>query len=149
MENYLSELYERDLLKLKTEIESFKDEADIWKTIEGINNPAGVLTKHLLGSVNNFIGAIIGKTGYIRNREREFYQEIEPREKLISKIEATIRVVKNSLQTVDQVKLDEIYPIEFLGQKSTVFYLTSFFGHFNYHLGQINYLRRILEPGKN
>jgi hypothetical protein len=145
MENYLAELYERDLLKLKTEIENFKEEANIWKTVEGISNPAGVLTKHLLGSVNNFIGGIIGNTDYIRNREREFYPEVGSREKLIADLETTIQVVKNSLQTIDQAKLEEIYPVEFLGRKSTAFYLTSFFGHFNYHLGQINYLRRILE----
>jgi hypothetical protein len=147
MENYLSELYKRDLLKLKVELQSFKDEANIWKAVPGITNPAGVLTKHLLGNVNTFIGAMIGNTGYVRNREYEFSLETEPREKLISQIDSVIAIVKNSLQEIDQAKLEAPFPAEFLGQKSTAFYLTMFSGHFNYHLGQINYLRRILEDG--
>jgi len=145
MENYLSELYERDLLKLKAELESFKDEANIWKTLPGITNSTGVLTKHLLGNLNMFIGSMIGRTGYVRNRDYEFSLETEPREMLTGQIDSVIAIVKSSLREIDQAKLEEPFPAEFLGQKSTAFYLTMFSGHFNYHLGQINYLRRILE----
>lgn len=145
MENYLSELYERDLLKLKNELESFKYEANIWKTAPGITNSAGVLTKHLLGNLNTFIGSMIGDTGYVRDREHEFSPVAGPRETLLLGIDSAVKMVKNSLQDVDQAKLEETFKAEFLGKKSTVYYLTMFFGHFNYHLGQINYLRRILE----
>ena len=145
MENYLSELYERDLLKLKTEIENFKDEANIWKNTEGVINPAGTLVLHLLGNLNYTVGSIIGKTGYVRNREQEFSLKDVPREKLIAEIENTLTVVKTSLQGINQAKLEETYPLEMFGVKSTRYYLTVFYGHFNYHLGQVNYLRRILE----
>ncbi|MDB4901132.1 MAG: hypothetical protein JWQ63_413 [Mucilaginibacter sp.] len=145
MENYLAELYEQDLLKLKDEIEKFKDESNIWKNTDGVINPAGTLILHLLGNLNYTIGSIIGKTGYVRNREQEFSLKNVPREKLIADIENTIALVKTSLQGISQEKLEETYPLEMRGQKSTAFYLTFFLAHFNYHLGQINYLRRVLE----
>jgi hypothetical protein len=145
MENYLSELYERDLLKLKEEIKNFKDEANIWRGVDGITNTAGTLVLHLIGNLNFTIGTQIGKTGYVRNREQEFSLIGVPREKLIADIESTIEVVKWSLEAIDQDRLAETYALEFFGVKSTAFYLTAFFGHFSYHLGQVNYLRRILE----
>jgi hypothetical protein len=145
MENYLAELFERDLVKLRDEIKNFKDEKNIWKNTDGVTNSAGTLVLHVLGNLNFTIGTQIGSTGYVRNREQEFSLTGVPREKLIADIESTIEVVKTSLTGISQAKLDEIYPLEMAGQKSTAFYLTFFYGHFTYHLGQINYLRRILE----
>lgn len=145
MENYLVEIFERDLLKLKTELIAFNNEDNIWRKTDGISNSAGTLVLHLLGNLNYTIGALLGGSGYVRNREQEFSLTAVPREKLIADIESTIGAVKNGLQNVDQSKLEETYPLEIVGQKSTIYYLTFFYGHFNYHLGQINYLRRILE----
>jgi hypothetical protein len=145
MENYLIELFERDLLKLKAEIVNFKDESNIWRKADGISNSAGTLVLHLLGNVNYTVGALLGGNGYVRNREQEFSLTNVPREKLIADIESAIDAVKKGLQNVDQAKLDETYPLEIVGQKNTAYYLTFFYGHLNYHLGQINYLRRILE----
>ena len=145
MENYLAELYERDLLKLRGEIEKFNDEANIWKNTEGVTNSAGTLALHIIGNLNYTIGAIIGGNGYVRNREQEFSLTGLSREKLISDIDSTIAVVKKSLDGITQATLDETYKLEMFGVKSTAYYLTVFYGHFNYHLGQVNYLRRILE----
>jgi len=145
MDNFFAELFERELLKLKDELIKFKDENNIWQGANGITNTAGTLTLHLLGNLNFTVGTQLGGTGYVRNREQEFSLTGVPREKLVSDIEKTIEVVKFSLENVDQAKLDETYTLEFVGPKSTGWYLTFFYGHFTYHLGQINYLRRILE----
>ena len=145
MENHFAELYERELTKLKDEFVKFNDEANIWKVTAGVTNPAGVLVKHLLGNLNFTIGATLGQNGYVRNREYEFTISSESKNEIITQIESTIEVVKNVLKDLDQAKLDEPYALEMVGKKSTAFYLTFFFGHFTYHVGQINYLRRILE----
>jgi hypothetical protein len=147
MDNYLSNLFERDLLKLRDELNNFKNEENIWKTADGITNSAGTLTLHLLGNLNFAIGTQLGGTGYVRNREHEFSATGIPREKLASDIEALIPVIKNTLPSVTDEQLAATYPLEFYGPNSTAFYLAHFYGHFNYHLGQINYLRRILEAG--
>lgn len=145
MENYLAELIARDLLRLKDELVKFNTEENIWKTVPGVTNPAGTLVLHLLGNFNFTIGTQIGGTGYVRNRDLEFSLKDVPREKLIADIEATVEVVKNSLRDIDPAKLEETYPLEMVGKNTTVFYITFFYGHLNYHLGQVNYLRRVLE----
>ncbi len=143
--DYLAELYERDLLKLKDEVKKFHDEDNIWRQEDGVSNSAGTLVLHLIGNLNFCIGTQIGHTGYVRNREQEFSLKNVPREKLIADIMLLIDVVKTSLMSITQQELEELYPLDFFGQKSTKWYLTHFYGHLNYHLGQVNYLRRILE----
>ena len=145
MESYLAGLFDRELLKLRDEINKFKNEENIWRTVDGVSNCTGTLILHLLGNLNFTIGAQLGGTGYVRNRELEFSLTGVPREKLVADIESTTEIVKKSLTGITQAKLDETYAIEFFGKNSTVYYLTYFFGHLNYHLGQINYLRRVLE----
>ncbi len=121
MENYLSELFERDLLKLKDEINNFKDEENIWRIAKGVTNPAGTLVLHLLGNLNYTVGTLIGGTGYVRNRDQEFSLKGVPREKLIADIESTIDAVKTSLAGIGQSKLEEPYTLDFLGQKRTAY----------------------------
>jgi hypothetical protein len=145
MENYFAELFERDLLKLKDELLKFKDENNIWRATAGVTNTAGTLVLHLLGNLNFTIGTQLGGTGYARNREQEFSLTGVSREILVADIEKTIEVVRYSFETIDQGKLDETYTLEMAGKHSTSWYLTFFYGHFTYHLGQVNYLRRILE----
>jgi hypothetical protein len=145
MDNVFAALFELQLTKLKEEINGFKDEGDLWKKVDGTNNTAGILTSHLIGSLNFSVGATIAKNGYVRNREAEFSETGIPREKLIAGIDSLIEVIKSTLGNISDEKLEEKYPNEMHGPKSTRYYLTYFFGHLNYHLGQINYLRRILE----
>ncbi len=145
MENYLAELFERDLLKLKDEVRYFKDEDNLWRRVDGTSNTAGTLVVHLIGSLSFSIGTQIGHTGYVRDRVNEFTVTDVPREEMITSIEKLIEVVKTSLTGITQQRLEETYTLESFGQKSTAWYLTFFHGHLNYHLGQINYLRRILE----
>jgi hypothetical protein len=145
MDNIFATLFETQLTKLKGEITSFKDEANLWKKIDGISNTAGILTSHVTGSLNFSVGATIGQNGYIRNREAEFAETDIPREKLVEGIDKLIEVVKSTLGNISEEKLEEKYPMEMQGIQSTRFYLTFFYGHLTYHLGQINYLRRILE----
>ena len=72
MTESLKSLYNRDLNKLKFEIESYKDERSIWAVDKTISNSAGNLCLHLVGNLNAYIGAELGKTSYVRNRDLEF-----------------------------------------------------------------------------
>ncbi|MDR3680268.1 MAG: DUF1572 family protein [Flavipsychrobacter sp.] len=146
MENFLFELYERDLLKFKEEISSFKNEDHIWEVKPGVTNSAGNLALHLLGNLNHFIGAQVANTGYIRQRDLEFAPESRvSQEMLIAEIEKAITVVTLALKGLSQEELNKLYPLEMFGKHSTQYYLIFFHSHLTYHLGQINYLRRILE----
>lgn len=139
-------LFNRDLNKLKFEIESYEYENQIWAVEKNISNSGGNLCLHLIGNINTYIGAEIGKTGYIRNRPLEFSLKDIPRAELIQKIEDTILVVNNALDSLTETDLTAIYPqIVFEKEMTTGFFLVHLSTHLGYHLGQINYHRRLLD----
>jgi uncharacterized damage-inducible protein DinB len=141
----LKSLFNRDLNKLKVEIESYENENQIWAIDKNISNSAGNLCLHLIGNINNFIGTELGKTGYIRNRPLEFSLKDVPRTEIISKIDETILVVNNTLDSLTEADLKAIYPkIVFEKEMTTEFFLVHLSTHLAYHLGQINYHRRLI-----
>jgi uncharacterized damage-inducible protein DinB len=143
--NSIKSIFIRDLSKLKGEIESYPDENSIWEIRSDINNSAGNLTLHLIGNLNTYIGSELNKTGYIRNRELEFTRKNVSRVQLIQSIEATISVIENALDQLSVTDLEKEYPILIWEKKtSTAYVLIHLTTHLAYHLGQINYHRRLL-----
>jgi len=137
--------YEQGLEKLKLEIEQYKNEADLWKTNGEIPNSGGNLCLHLLGNLNHFFGAVLGGTDYSRDRDAEFANKNVPRERLLYDIDATIPVVKKTLEKLTPEDFERQYPVDVFGRPmSTEYFYTYLVGHLNYHLGQINYHRRML-----
>src|SRR5687768_7934597 len=102
----LKSLFTRDLNRLRNEIEMYKKEDNLWKIEEQIANSAGNLCLHLVGNLNTYIGKEIGKTGYTRNRELEFSLKNVPRKELIDKIDDTIQVVNQSLDSLEESTLE-------------------------------------------
>jgi len=139
-------IFNRDLLKLKTEIELYRDEKNLWRTDNAIANSAGNLCLHLVGNLNTYIGKEIGNTNYVRNRELEFSQKNVARTELIKKIEETMAVVKDALSKMNEDELEKEYPLLVFDKKTSVeYFLVHLTGHLSYHLGQINYHRRLLD----
>lgn len=142
----LTELFERDLLRLKSEIELYRDEDNLWVVKEGISNTAGNLCLHLIGNLNHFIGATLGNTGYIRHRDDEFSLKNIPRQDIITNLNNCILIVKETLQKLTLADLEKDFPLEKHGTiVSTGNMLIHLYGHLSYHLGQINYHRRLLD----
>ncbi|GAB0154868.1 hypothetical protein CHRYSEOSP005_01280 [Chryseobacterium sp. Alg-005] len=142
----LKSLYTRDLNKLKTEIGSYKNEGTIWKVDKDIFNSGGNLCLHLVGNLNHFIGAILGKSGYIRNRDLEFSLKNVPRAELIDQVERTLAVVVKTLGQLHEDDLKKEYPlVVFENAMTTEYFLIHLLSHLDYHLGQINYHRRLLD----
>lgn len=143
----LMELFERDLNKLKEEINLYTDESKLWILKGEIKNSAGNLTLHLLGNLNHFIGAILGNSDYVRNRDAEFSNKDVPRTEMINNIDKTIGVIKSTLLKISYEDLKQNYPVKVLKDKVTMnteYFLIHLSGHLNYHLGQINYHRRLI-----
>jgi uncharacterized damage-inducible protein DinB len=142
----LKSLYNRDLQKLKVEIESYQNEESLWKTDKKILNSGGNLCLHLLGNLNTYIGAELGKSGYVRQRDLEFSLKDIPKTELLEKIESLIEIVNSTLANLSEEDLKKDYPTEALGyQMTTEYFLIHLLSHLNYHLGQINYHRRLLD----
>ncbi len=142
----VSEILQRDLNTLKKEIGSFNSEKTLWAIDGEIKNSAGNLCLHLCGNLQHFIGAVLGKTNYIRNRDAEFSTKGVSKESLIKEIEATIQSVQLTLASLDPTLIEQTYPLEVFGKPMTTgFFLIHLAGHLNYHLGQVNYHRRLLD----
>jgi hypothetical protein len=142
-------LFNRDLKRLISEIEQYNTEADIWKIEGQINNSAGNLCLHLTGNLNTYIGRELGKTGYVRNREQEFSLKDVPREELIKNVENTIEMINQAFDKLDESILETEFPIVVFEHKtSTEYFLVHLATHLAYHLGQVNYHRRLIEDAK-
>ncbi len=145
LKKILIELSQRDLGKLRDEINSFADEADLWTTSGDITNSAGNLCLHLTGNLQHFFGAALGNSGYVRDRDAEFTSKGITRADLLAEIDAAETSIQKTLAGLSDDDFSAIYPIEVFGQPMTAgHFLTHLMTHFNYHLGQINYHRRLL-----
>ena len=141
----INDFYQADLNKLIEEINLFTTENDIWETKEGITNSAGNLTLHLLGNLNHFIGKTLGNTDYVRNRDEEFSLKNISKEKLISDLKELKETIKNTLSKLSKEDLLKDFPIAIRNETfSTEMMLIYLLAHLNYHLGQVNYLRRMM-----
>ena len=139
-------IFNRDLNKLKEELELYTNEENIWRTDRNILNSAGNLTLHLIGNLNTYIGAELGGTGYLRNRPEEFALKNVPRRELISKLDQTLEVLNATLPTLTGEQMNGEYPqIVFDQPMTTEYMLVHLVTHLGYHLGQVNYHRRLLD----
>lgn len=142
----LKTLFTRDLKKLRTEIELYKHEDRIWHVERSIANSGGNLCLHLIGNLNAYIGVGLAKSNYVRQRDLEFSLKDIPRAELLGKIDKTIDVVESGLDNLTLDRLDQDFPVVVwdkpTGMEYTLVHLST---HLNYHLGQINYHRRILD----
>lgn len=142
----LNTLFSRDLVKLREEIALYRNENNLWIVDKKITNSAGNLCLHLVGNLNAYIGAVFGNTGYIRNRDLEFSQKDVSKAELLEKIDATRHVVESALNTVTAEQLNKEYPEKvFDFTMTTEYFLVHLSMHLAYHLGQINYHRRLLD----
>jgi len=142
----LDTLFKRDLNKLKAEIELYKKENNLWLVDKDIANSAGNLCLHLVGNLNHFIGAQLGNSGYIRQRDQEFSLKDVPRAELLKQIDETIAIIEDTLNTLTSEDLKKIYPlVVFKEPMTTAYFLVHLSDHLAYHLGQINYHRQLLD----
>lgn len=145
MKAALYSLFERDLQRLYKEIEAYENEQHLWAAPKNISNAAGNLALHLCGNLRHFIGAQLGNTGYVRDREAEFTRKDVPKSVLLEDIKTTGQTVLGVISSLQESVMDEIYPLEVMGKPMTTgYFLIHLSGHLNYHLGQINYHRRML-----
>lgn len=141
----LSEFYERDLLQVKEELKLYPDEKSIWKIPKGINNSTGTLCLHIAGNLLHFIGATLGNSNYIREREKEFSLRDISRQELLNQLDQALVVIRSVMPSLTDDQLQQNFPLEKHGKiVSTEHMLVHLLVHLGYHLGQINYHRRMI-----
>lgn len=137
-------LYQRDLDRLSNELKMLQDK-NLWEKQPGVINSVGVLAQHLIGNLHHFIGTQLGKTGYKRNRELEFTDTKISTVELIKQIDELKQVISTVISALDVEDYDRNYSQNFPFEATVNEGLMHLYGHLNYHLGQVNYLRRMIE----
>jgi hypothetical protein len=141
----LSRMIRRELATLERELQAYADERDIWHTPPGITNSAGTLALHLVGNLRHFVGGVLGGSGYVRNRPAEFADRDVPRSDVIDQIRRASADVERALRRLGPERLDALYPLEVAGTRlRTLDFLIHLEAHLAYHIGQVDYHRRVV-----
>jgi len=141
----LAELFTRDLTRLIQELSAFPDTASLWKTVPGVSNAAGTLALHLEGGLRHFVGFRLGKIEYKRDRPLEFSARGVEKAELIARLEAVKVSIPAVIAALSDAQLAAIDPANGTDKPMpTSQWLIHLYGHLNYHLGQVDYLRRII-----
>lgn len=141
----ISKIILRDLDVLEKEIALYPTTDSIWMVKGEIKNSAGNLALHLCGNLQHFIGAVLGNSGYIRDREKEFSLKNISAKDLVIEIIKTKEAIKNSFPKIDPTSLEKEYPEKvFTDSMTTQYFLIHLSAHLGYHLGQVNYHRRLV-----
>jgi uncharacterized damage-inducible protein DinB len=137
------DLLVRDLRSTRAQLEDYPDETALWTTTEDTGNSAGTLALHVAGNLRHFVGALLGDTGYVRDRDAEFARRDVPRAELLAGLEAAERDVVATLDSLDPARLEGPYPFDFNGKTiGCGLFLSHLTTHLAYHLGQIDGHRR-------
>ncbi len=141
----LVRIFVRDLQAVGREIDAYNDDEGPWRTVPGMSNCGGTLVLHLAGNLRGFIGAALGHSGYIRERDVEFSRRDVPREELRALVDATIAEVQQAFATCEPAQLDAPFPVALGGRHpDTRIFLLHLAVHLGYHLGQLDTHRRVV-----
>lgn len=145
----LAALFRRDLTQLVRQIAAFRTTSDLWIKPEGAGNSVGNLALHLNGNLREYIGRQLGNAAYIRYRDLEFEAMGDSIETLMGKIEPLPELICGIVSGLSSETLDSLYPENVLGiPLTTRQFLIHLLSHLNYHLGQIDAIRRIVTQGE-
>jgi hypothetical protein len=137
-------LLARELRALRREIERYPDDEAPWRALPGVANAGGTLALHVAGNLQHYVGARLGGTGYVRDRPAEFARRGVPRAQLVAELDRAIDVVQRVLPALGAAAMDATYPEEVGGHRLTTRdFLVHLLSHLAYHLGQVDYHRRM------
>ena len=96
----------RDLAGFSAELDGYPDDASVWAMPPGVSNSTGTLTVHCCGNMRHFVGAMLGQSGYVRNRDAEFSVRDLSRAELHALIAVTMDEVAHALDRLDEASID-------------------------------------------
>lgn len=141
----LKALYLREVATLERELDLYPDNESVWTELPGVPNPAGSLFLHLAGSLQHFFGATLGKSGYVRDRAAEFSRRGISKSEIKAELEKARQGVQAGFANLTEASFEAVFPVNFAGfDVSTRLTLLQFLSHLAYHLGQIDYHRRVV-----
>jgi DinB superfamily len=135
----------RDLARRARELAENLSEEQFWARPYPYGNSFGHLTLHLIGNLNYYIGAQIARTGYVRDREREFTEEAHPsKEEVLRRLDEAVELVIATLETQSVENWSDAYEAvgatDFVKNRFSIFLRCA--THFHHHVGQMIYLEK-------
>jgi uncharacterized damage-inducible protein DinB len=138
-------ILDRDLQTVRREVEAYAEEGELWREVPGISNVGGTLVLHLAGNIQHYFGTMLGGGEYQRNRPAEFARRDVPRAELLQEIAAARGAIEAALRVISDDDLQADFPEIITGCRiRTSEYLIHLATHFAYHLGQLDYHRRVV-----
>ena len=138
----------RELRTVRREVEAYGSDELLWHDVPGLPNPGGTLALHLAGNIQHYIGAVLGRTGYVRDRDAEFSARGLTRAQVGERVQAAIEAVDATLGLLSAEAAAGPYPEAVVGRRPrTGEFLVHLAAHLAYHLGQLDYHRRMVGPG--
>jgi uncharacterized damage-inducible protein DinB len=141
----IARLFARDLGAVRREVAAYPDDASPWHALPGLPNCGGTLVLHLAGNLRHFVGAVLGGSCYVRDRDAEFNSRDLSRAELAALLEQTESEVARAMSTLDASRLANAYPIAIREHSvGTQLFLLHLVAHLTYHLGQLDVHRRVV-----
>jgi len=135
----------RELRALEREIAAYPDDASVWKTPPGISNSTGNLALHMAGNLRHFIGHVLAGSDYVRDRNAEFAARDLTRDELNAVVSQAISDLESAFDNITEAQLDSEFPLPIMDHRfRTQDFLMHLAVHLSYHLGQVDYHRRII-----
>ena len=142
--DWLSRVLDRDLKCLAKQIEAYETDEDVWKLVPGVGNSPGTLAVHIAGNIQHYIGKHLGGSDYVRDRDAEFSRREVPRSVILEELDAARSALQAGLTELDDGTLREEYPEKVGAHLSVGQFMVHLVAHLGYHLGQVDYHRRII-----
>lgn len=141
----LAPLFRRDLKRLQKQIEAFPTDEMLWEQCPGMTNSAGNLALHIEGNLREYVGRQLGQLPYQRTRDLEFSSKGVTRQELAARISELVETIPAIVGAITAEQLEAEYPQVVLEKPlTTQAFLIHIYGHLNWHLGQVDSLRRVL-----
>jgi len=145
MTSHLAALFRRDLIRLGQQIEAFPNDELLWQKPPQFTNPPGNLVMHLEGNLREYVGRQLGNVPYTRNRPLEFSAKGVSQRDLVSRVAELRQMIPTVIEGLTPEQMEKQHPEVVLEvPMSTAAFLIHLYGHLNWHLGQIDSLRRAL-----
>lgn len=142
----LKTLYLREVATLERELNLYPDDSSVWKELPGLPNPAGPLFLHLAGSLQHFFGAVLGGSGYVRDRAAEFSRHGVPRSEIKKELSRAREGVRAGFANLSEDHLEEVFPVQYADVEFPArLTLLQFLNRLAVHLGRIDYHWRVVK----
>ena len=136
----LADRYYANLTRVR-ELAAPLTEKQFWTKPYNYGNSFGHLVLHLTGNLNYYIGAQIAKTGYVRDREREFTEPNPPsKEEALKGLDASVAIVIETVRAQSSEDWSKPYSAVNTNCKIRLDIILQCAAHMQHHIGQMIYL---------